>query len=198
MKIIGTHAKRDTDEKLLTADDLLRLCSEGVRGELVRGVLHETMSTGHRHGTIVTRLILRLGNFVEPRGLGTLVASDSGVWLERDPDTVREPDIAYTSAAKIPLDADIPGYPEEVPDLVVEVKSPSDSRRYAHERGRMWVDYGVRIAWVLYPETRTAEVHRPDQPVVVIDSDGTLDGADVLPGFTCPLNSIFVHPTQAS
>jgi len=53
------------------------------------------------------------------------------------------------------------------------------------------VDYGVRIAWVLYPETRTVEVHRPDQPVVVIDSAGTLDGADVLPGFTCPLNSIF-------
>lgn len=191
MKVVDRYAQGDVGAELLTADDLLRLRSEGVRGELVRGVLHETMSAGHRHGTIVMRLGARLFNFVEPRGLGSIVASDSGVWLERAPDTVREPDIAYTSAEKIPLDADIPGYPEAVPDLVVEVKSPSDSRRYAHNRGRMWVDYGVRIAWVLYPETRTAEVHRPEVPVVTIDADGALDGGDVLPGFACPLDTVF-------
>ena len=191
MKVVEKEDRRDFDAELLTADDLLRLHSQGVHGELVRGVLHETMSAGHRHGTIVTRLILRLGNFVEPRGLGSLVASDSGVWLERGPDTVREPDIAYTSADKIPLDADIPGYAEAVPDLVVEVKSPSDSRRRAHDRGRMWVDYGVRIAWILYPETRTAEVHRPEGPALTIDPDGALDGGDVLPGFTCPLHTVF-------
>lgn len=191
MKVVQELHQKDAGTKLLTADDLLRLHSEGVRGELVRGVLHETMSSGYRHGTIVMRLGAHLFNFVEPRGLGSLVASDSGVWLEREPDTVREPDIAYTSAEKIPLDADIPGYAEAVPDLVVEVKSPSDSRRYAHGRGRMWVDYGVRIAWVLYPETRTVEVHRSDQPVIVIESDGVLDGGDVLPGFTCPLDTVF-------
>jgi Uma2 family endonuclease len=94
-----------TETKLLTADDLLRLSADGVRGELIRGVLHETMPTGHEHGRIVMRLGAALFNFVEPRGLGALVASDSGVWVERDPDTVREPDIAYTSAARIPLDA---------------------------------------------------------------------------------------------
>lgn len=191
MKVVEKSAQQDAEGPLLTADDLLRLHSEGVRGELVRGVLHETMSTGHRHGTIVTRLITRLGNFVEPRALGSLVASDSGVWLERDPDTVREPDIAYTSAEKIPLDADIPGYAEAVPDLVVEIKSPTDRRRYAHGRGQMWVYYGVSIVWVVYPETRTVEVHRPNETVTVIDSDGALDGADVLPGFACPLDAIF-------
>ena len=191
MKVVETYDQPAAEVPLLTADDLLRLHSEGVRGELVRGVLHETMSPGHRHGRIVVRLVAHLFNFAEPRGLGTLVASDSGVWLERDPDTVREPDIAYTSAEKIPLDADIPGYPEAVPDLVVEVKSPSDSRRYAHGRGRMWVDYGVRLVWVVYPETRTVEVHRPEGPVAVIGPEGALDGADVLPGFACELDSVF-------
>ena len=191
MKVAERYAQRTTDASLLTADDLLRLHGKGVRGELVQGVLHETMSAGHRHGTIVVRLSARLFNFVEPRALGTLVASDSGVWLERDPDTVREPDIAYTSAEKIPLDADIPGYAEAVPDLVVEVKSPSDSRRYARERGRMWIGYGVQLAWVLYPETRTVEVHRPGLPPTVIGPGGALDGADVLPGFTCQLDTVF-------
>ncbi len=113
-----------TEAKLLTAADLLRLDGEGVRGELIRGVLCETMPTGHEHGTIVTKLVIRLGNFVERRALGTLVASDSGVWLERDPDTVREPAIAFTSAEKIPLDSRITGYAEVAPDLVVEVCVP--------------------------------------------------------------------------
>ena len=79
--------------KLLTAADLLRLHSEGVRGELVRGVLEETVSNGMRHGEIVVNYGMLLGNFVKPRRLGRLMASDSGVWLDRDPDTVREPDL---------------------------------------------------------------------------------------------------------
>ena len=84
-----------TAQKLLTAEDLLRLDGKGVRGELIRGVLCETMPTGHEHGTVVVNLSAELRNFVKPRKLGTLTASDSGVWLERAPDTVREPDIAY-------------------------------------------------------------------------------------------------------
>ena len=92
-----------TGAKLLTAADLLRLYGEGVRGELIRGVLCETMATGIEHGRIVTNLVIELGTFVRSAALGTLVASDSGVWLERDPDTVREPDIAFFSAERMPL-----------------------------------------------------------------------------------------------
>ena len=87
---------------LLTADDLLRLHSEGGRGELIRGVLRETMASGQRHGKIVMNLGSELRAFIKPGRLGTLVGSDSGVWLERDPDTVREPDFAFTSVDRLP------------------------------------------------------------------------------------------------
>ena len=87
-----------TQAKPLTAGDLLRLYTEGVRGELIRGELCEAMPTGHEHGRIVVNLVVEMKNFVKPRKLGTLTASDSGVWLERDPDTVRAPDIAFYSA----------------------------------------------------------------------------------------------------
>ncbi len=179
------------DQELLTADDLLRLHSKGVRGELVRGALHETMTCGHEHGTIVVNLIVALGNFVKPRKLGSLVASDSGVWLEKDPDTVREPDIAFTSAEKIPLGTRIPGYSEAVPDLVVEVKSPSDSHRYVAGRAEMWLSHGVGLIWVVHPETRSIDIYRPSCAVSTITGDDTLGGADVLPGFTCTLTDIF-------
>lgn len=177
--------------KLLTADDLLRLHSEGVRGELVRGVLHETMSAGHHHGKIAVNLIVELGNFVKPRKLGTIVASDSGVWLERSPDTVREPDIAFTSAEKIPLDAKIDGYAEFVPDLVVEIISPSDSRRWAHNRAQMWLDYGAPLVWIVHPKTQTIDIYRPGELTTTLNEQDTLTGHNILTGFTCPIHTIF-------
>ena len=180
-----------TEARLLTADDLLRLSGEGVRGELIRGVLCETMPTGHEHGKIVMNLGIELGNFVKSRQLGTLVASDSGVWLERDPDTVREPDIAFTSAEKIPLDARITGYAEVAPDLVVEVVSPSDSRREVHDKAHMWLSHGVRLVWVVQPEARTVDAYHPEQAVTTLSDEDALDGLDVLPGFTCAVSAVF-------
>ena len=187
----ATRPKAKPATKLLTADDLLRLDAEGVRGELIRGELSETMPAGHRHGKIVMNLGAELRNFVKPRKLGTLVASDSGVLLERDPDTVREPDVAFFSAEKIPLDADIPGYAESVPDLVVEVSSPGDSRTAVNDKALMWLRYGVRLVWVVYPESRAVDVHREGRPVAALGENDALNGMDVLPGFSCPVRDVF-------
>lgn len=177
--------------KLLTAADLLRLSDQGVRGELVRGVLRETMASGHRHGKIAVNLAMELNIFAKAKRIGTVVASDSGVWLERDPDTVREPDVAYTSAAKIPLDAEIDGYAEVVPDLVVEIVSPSDSRRWARDRAQMWLDHGAPLVWIVHPDTRTIDVYRPGAAAMTLGENDSLNGHDVLPGFTCPVRTIF-------
>ena len=180
-----------TETKLLTADDLLRLDSEGVRGELIRGVLYETMPTGLEHGEVVMNLGAELRYFIKPRKLGRLTGSDSGVWLERDPDTVREPDIAYTSAARLPLGTRITGYAEVPPDLVVEIVSPSDTRREVRVKARMWLSYGVGLVWVVQPDTRTVDVYEPDQAVVTLTENDALDGSEVLPGFTCAISDIF-------
>ena len=187
----ATKPKAKPATKLLTADDLLRLDAEGVRGELIRGELSETMPAGRLHGKIIMKLAIRLGAFIEPRKLGTLVASGSGVWLERDPDTVREPDLAFFSAEKIPLDADIPGYAESVPDLVVEVVSPSDKRAAINDKALMWLRYGARLVWVVYPDARAVDVHRDGRPVAALGENDAFDGLDVLPGFSCPVRDIF-------
>ena len=179
-----------TETTLLTAGDLLRLYSDGVRGELIRGVLCETMPTGREHGAIVANLVGELRAFVKPRRLGWLVASDSGVWLERDPDTVREPDIAFTAAERSPLDVRVTGYAEVAPDLVVEIVSPSDSRREVHDKAQMWLRHGVRLVWVVYPDTRMVDVYQADGTASLSEED-SLSGLDVLPGFTCPIKAVF-------
>ena len=180
-----------TDTELLTAGELLRLYSRGVRGELIRGVLHGTMPTGQQHGEIVVNLVVALGNFVKPRRLGRLTASDAGVWLERDPDTVREPDVAFFSVEKVPPGVRVPGYSETVPDLVAEIVSPGDSRREVRDKARMWLSHGVRLVWVVHPDSRTVDVYRPGRPVSTLSEDSFLDGADVLPGFSCPVSAVF-------
>ncbi len=184
-----TTSKVET--RRLTAGDLLRLSSQGVHGELIRGVLCETMPTGHEHGKIVANLTILMGGFIKSRKLGSLTASDSGVWLERDPDTVREPDIAYFSAEKISLDTRVTGYAEVAPDLVVEVVSPGDSRREANDKALMWMSYGVRLVWVVYPETRTVDAYQEGGAVSTLTEDGVLDGLAALPGFTCPVADVF-------
>ncbi len=180
-----------TQTGLLTADDLLRLSAEGFRGELVRGMLRETMATNREHGFIVVNLATELRNFVKPRRLGSIVASDSGVRLERGPDTVREPDVAYTSFERQPRGANRTSYAEVVPDIVVEVASPNDQRNYPAERSEMWLSHGVQLVWFVHPETRSIDVYRTDQPMITISGDEPLDGQDVLPGFSCHLTDIF-------
>ena len=179
------------NEKLLTADDLLRLYSEGVRGELIRGALCRTTPTGLTHGEIVMNLGGALGNFIKPRRLGRLVGSDSGMLLERDPDTVREPDIAFISAQKLPLNVRLSGYYEGAPDLVVEIVSPSDGPREVYHKARMWISFGVPLVWVVNPENRAVEVHRPNQPLLSLTDNDILDGGEVLPGFNYPVRDTF-------
>ena len=177
--------------KLLTAEDLLRLNSQGVKGELIRGVLHETVSVGEEHGYIAGILITFLNIHIRPRKLGRTGGTDVGFLIQQDPDTVREPDVYFVSAERLPLDVRVRGYLEVVPEVVVEIVSPSDSERYVEEKIRMWLDHGVSIALEVRPIDRTIAVHRPGVPTETLTGDDVLDGGDVLPGFSLPLSEIF-------
>lgn len=177
--------------KPITAEELLVLDAKGKRGELIRGVFCPVMSAGEEHGAIISNLIGLLWQVVRPGKLGRLVGSDSGVQVETDPDTVREPDIAFISSDRRPPGTVVRGYTEIPPDLVVEVASPSDSMREINDKARMWVDAGVRLVWVLWPATKIIEIHRSGETVVTLRENDTLTGGDVLPQFTCPAADIF-------
>ena len=180
-----------TAEKLLTADDLLRLHSEGVRGELIMGVLHETVSTGLEHGAVVMNIGILMGGFVKPRRLGWLIGSDSGILLEQSPDTVREPDIAFISAERLPRDVRVRGYSQVVPDLVVEVVSPSDRPAPVYDKAQMWLRFGVRLVLIVDPEARSIMAVPSEGMTRTFTEDDTLDCGEVLPGFSCSVRDIF-------
>lgn len=180
-----------TKPELLTTDDLLRLYSQGVRGELILGVLCKTMPAGGEHGKVAALLISVLMNFVRPQRLGTVSGTDAGVLLQNGRSIVREPDIAYFSAETLPLDQVVSGYYEVVPDLVVEITSPGTTIVESNDKARMWLSYGVPLVWEIDPVGRTVNVHKTGVPIVTLTEDDTLDGGEVLPGFSCPLREIF-------
>jgi len=177
--------------ELVTADELLELSSRGFRGELIRGVLCEAMPPGLEHGEIATAFGAELRGFAKPRRLGRVAVGDPGIKIERDPDTVRAPDVAFFSARRLPLDQRNPGYAEVIPELVVEVKSPRDSREQLNDKAEMWLRHGVSLVWLVYPDEQAVEAHHTEQGVIRYQEADKLDGMDVLPGFRCAVSQLF-------
>ena len=177
--------------KLLTAGDLLRLNSQGVKGELINGVLRETVSVGAEHSFIAGNILAALHSHVRPRRSGRVGGTDGGVLMRRNPDTVREPDVFFVSAERLPLSEKVQGYLEVAPELVVEIVSPSDQQQAVNEKTRMWLDLGVSMAVEVRPAERAVTVHRPGVPAVTLTGDDVLEGGDVLPGFRLPVSEIF-------
>lgn len=174
---------------LMTAEEFERLASgDGYRDELSRGRLIREPNPGAVHGRVQLRLGGRLERHVAEHELG-YVTAESGYILERHPDTVRGPDLAFVSRERYG-DALPSRWPEFAPDLVVEILSPSDRFSGVAEKVAQYVGAGTRLAWVIDPAERTAVVHRRTGDVRVLTEAEALDGEDVLPGFRCALAEI--------
>ena len=172
-----------TTPRLMTGDELAALPDDGMRHELVRGELTTMVPPGFEHGRIAGRLGARLGAHVLDERLGEIV-SESGYVLEREPDTVRAPDVAFVSAGR-----DLTGatFPAAVPDLVAEVVSPGDRYGEVDEKTEAWLAAGARMVLVVNPRRRTVEVHRPGRPMRTLAEHDTLDGEDVVAGWRLEL-----------
>ena len=102
---------------------------------------------------------------------------------------MRAPDVAWIAPGRI-LEPML-GYQQVTPDLVVEIKSPTDTRRMVAERAQMWLDFGSREVWYGDPETTTVTRYRPGQPPQILSEHDVLDGGDLLPGFSVPVWQLF-------
>ena len=158
-----------------------RLC------ELIDGTLVEK-PVGIWEGLIAALLSTALNNFVLPRNLGAVFGADSTMRMKSG--RVRLPDVAFVSLARLPTTRD--PIPTLGPDLAVEVLSESNTRDEIAQKLREYFESGTRLAWVIDPVRRTVAVyHAPGAPAFVTDDAGSLDGWQVLPGFTLPVADLF-------
>jgi Uma2 family endonuclease len=186
--------RMSTVAELMTADELLRLPRGRFRYELIRGRLITMSPSGSEHGVVAMRLSLILGPFVAARNLGVLFGAETGFRLERSPDTVRAPDVAFISHARISPGGIPQGYWTGPPELAVEVVSPNDTPREVSEKAADWIRFGARAVWVVDPDSKTVTVYAADGSVKTLVQGETLDGGDVLPGFRCDVSDIFRIP----
>jgi len=170
----------------MTAEEMLRLNLSDKRTELVRGVLVVREPAGYHHGDVAARLLVAIANHVNANGLGRVFAAETGFTLTRNPDTVRAPDVAYISAARLP-DPPPREFAELAPDLAVEVLSPDDRPGEVLAKVADWLSAGARLVWVVDPMRVIARVYRADGTESMVDETGALQGEDVLPGFEYPL-----------
>ena len=174
---------------LMTAEDLLHLNVPNKRTELVKGVLVVREPAGGRHGRVAMELGRLLANHVHARGLGRVYAAETGFTLFRAPDTVRAPDVAFTGSERL-LEPEPVGFPEQAPDLAIEVLSPGDRPGEVLAKVADWLSAGARLVWVVDPERRLARAYREDGTETLVTADEALDGEDVVPGFSCQQSAV--------
>lgn len=184
-----TYVPRMSPPALLTADELQHVYVPDKRVELVRGLLVVRELPGMRHARVAMDLALALGAHVRAAALGRVYA-EAGFKLASNPDTVRGPDVAFIRRDRIP-DPEPTGFAHFAPDLVVEVISPGDRAGEVLAKVADWLSAGTRLVWVLDPARRVARVYRADGTEQILTADESLDGGDVVPGFSCPVGEIF-------
>ncbi len=178
-------------ERRYTAEEFWEIAAlpenEHRRLELEDGAIVDMGESRPINTIIAGRVLYFINAFVIPRDLGYVTGADGGFKLSNG--NVRLPDVGFISKQRLSA---IPKKFRIAPDLAVEVVS---NREDILKKVYEYLDSGTRLVWAVYAEDKTVIVFQFDEAGGLrgqrLDVKGTLDGGDVLPGFTLPVNDIF-------
>jgi len=181
----------------MTVDELHAIPDDGWAYELVQGVLVRMPMSGLRATTIGYRLGSRLGVYVEDNSLGVVTGEQGGYRLDpaHPRDTEVAPDVGFIRADRLPP-LDSPEYdkaPALAPDLAIEVASENQYAPGMAAKAQTYLFFGTRLVWVIWPRYKRVDVwHSNDDAPTSLGIEDTLDGEDVVPGFTYSIADLFI------
>jgi Uma2 family endonuclease len=190
MSTANIKARRLTAEEFF--DLVQRPENENRWLELVRGEVIELPPPQMPHGIVQGNTARILGNYAF-KVRRSYVATEAGVVLERDPDTVRGPDVALYDDAEH-FDDVVPKYAEVPPLLAVEILSPNDRADQVTRKITDYLQSGVALVWLVNPESREVTVYPRDNGPRLYTEKQTLTGGNVLPGLKCKVADLFRLP----
>jgi Uma2 family endonuclease len=173
-----------------TEKDVIRILERENRlYELVDGVLVEKIM-GYPESSVAMELGFHLKLYLKQHDLGNLAGMDGTMRLL--PSLVRIPDLSFVSWDRLP-DRHIPreAIAEVPPDLAVEVLSQGNTKQEMQRKLKEYFLAGTRLVWFVSLKSRTIEVFTSPDEVRLLTETDTLDGGDVLPGFSLPVRDVF-------
>jgi Uma2 family endonuclease len=179
-------------EMALTEQDLIAVQAlyPDNRVELRDGKIIVMSPSDHTSEVIGARLTRRLANWVEPRKLGFVATSSAGFRLPNG--DVLAPDVSYVSKERMRISPR--AYAGVVPDLAVEVKSPSDQLRELEEKLALLRSLGTQTTLLIDPDNRTVVVDADGQPPHTLTDADTLELPEVLPGWSMRVSELWPEP----
>lgn len=178
---------------LMTAEEFIRLHGDESGVELVKGRVVRYPMPGAEHGEVCGNAYTFVREVVKARDLGRVMTNDTFVRTGTDPATYRGADVCFLSYARHPKDRPLPKGPLEVaPELVIEVRSPTDRIGDIQIKVGEYLNAGVTVVVVLDPGIDAATVYRQTEDFPQRFSNGDeLTLPDVLPGFAVPVKRFF-------
>jgi Uma2 family endonuclease len=142
------------------------------------------------HGAVQMRFAVALYTQGDQQGLGT-TRTETGVILQRDPDTLYGPDVMFLAKRAFPLHLSTEGYWESIPTLVVEVRSKNDTQSEIDEKIRDYLAAGVELVWLAEPQRKVVSEHRPGAAAIERGLSDILTADDIIAGFRLPVSGMF-------
>ncbi len=171
----------------LTVEDLENLQAHypDYRMELVDGKIIVMSPSGYESDEVAFQVGAILWNWIKPRQLGRITGSSAGFSLAN----TRAPDVSFIRAERLPRSPR--GYATVPPDLMVEVKSPTDRIDHLRDKIDEFLDQGTVVGILVNPEDHTVEIRRLNHAPVVLHDDDVLTVPDLLPGWQVPVSELW-------
>jgi len=176
-------------DTLLTGEELALIPGLG-RCELVAGRIVTMSPTNWKHGDFVTEMASHLHRFVKKYGLGKVLTGEVGIYVRRDPDSIRGADVVFISSERI-AQITSESYLDVAPELVVEVISPGNTWQEMRDKIEEYFAIGVQWVWLVEPARKQVLVYRSPIEMTALDENDTLEGEGLLKGFSLPLAELF-------
>jgi Uma2 family endonuclease len=152
------------------------------------------------HDLVAGNIYTALRNFLDDKDLGLAFGGSTEYRFLQPPDSEpgkkpgKQPDVSFISKGKLPRR--FRSYPDVVPDLVVEVSSPTDKEYAIEAKVALYQQHQVMLIWVAHPYSRRIAVYRlasgldPES----VSEGKELSGENVIPGFKLAVSQIFNYP----
>ena len=175
-------------EARLTAEEFMTLPEGDRKLELHDGRVVDVSPASHRHSRVQKRILRKLDDWCEAHGLNEPLPE---LPCRLSTGRLVVPDVGYVRDPARSVAADDAGVLAGVPDVAVEVVSPTDRPADVREKVQWYLDDHCPLLWLVDPQRRTATVYRPDGATRHLSGENRLDGEDILPGFQLLLTDLW-------